>query len=203
MALKRVIEGEWRLLTRYICPGHTITQCKNPRKIDRSNLSNMEIEEAWARIKRAVQERDIDDIKEAVQIYVKASPKTTYAELERAFRAQGVALWLIAIEKALAPAFVNMDLQGNLGKKFTVTYRFQWSPSRPRDREVWPKDVDENLERLADAGEVVYGGLPKCSNCDEIGHVAKSCPQDKVEKPNSFEITCFNCGEKGHRVRDC
>ncbi|AEO57085.1 hypothetical protein MYCTH_2302856, partial [Thermothelomyces thermophilus ATCC 42464] len=163
----------------------------------------MTTEETWTEIKRAVKERDIDDIKKAIQIYVKSSPDTTYAELERAFRAQDVPVWLIAIEKTLASTFVNMDLQGNLGKKYTVTYRFQWNPPRPRDRELWPKDVDENLERLADAGEVVYGGLPKCTNCGEVGHIAKRCLQDKVEQPNRFEITCFNCGESGHRLRDC
>ncbi|SPQ20895.1 3302d475-c616-4072-a63d-5381d86d92d5 [Thermothielavioides terrestris] len=182
--------------------GHTVSQCKGARKIDRSHLPDMSTEEAWALIKRAVKEREIDDIKEAIQIYVKSAPETTYPELERGFRAQGLGLWLIAVEKVLADTFTNMDLQGNLGKKYTVTYRFQWNPPRPRDRERWPKDVDENLERLKDAGEVVYGGLPKCSNCDEVGHISKSCPQEKVEK-NVVEIMCYNCGEKGHRVRDC
>lgn len=183
--------------------GHTVSQCKNSRKIDRDHLADMPTEEAWTLIKRAVKERDIDDVKEAIQIYVKSSPNATYADLERAFRAQDVPLWLIAIEKTLASTFTNMDLQGCLGKTYTVTYRFQWNPPRPRDREVWPKDVDENIERLGDAGEVVYGGLPKCGNCDEIGHIAKSCPQEKVEKANAFEIMCFNCSEPGHRVRDC
>lgn len=153
-------------------------------------------------IKQAVKGRDIDDVKEAIQIYVKSSPETTYAELERAFRNQDVPLWLIAIEKPLVSTLTNMDLQGNLGKKHTVTYRFQWNPPRPRDRELWPKDVDENIERLKDAGEVVHGGLPKCHNCEEIGHVAKSCPQEKIEKANAVEIVCYNCNETGHRVRD-
>jgi hypothetical protein len=180
-----------------------VSGCKNARKVDREHIPVMSTEEAWTAIKRAVKERDIDNAKEAIQAYVKSSPEATYAELERAFRAQDVGIWLIAIEKPLASTFTNMDLQGNLGKKYTVTYRFQWNPPRPRDRDVWPKDVDENIERLGDAGEVVYGGLPKCRNCDEIGHIAKSCPQDQLEKPSTFEITCFNCGETGHRVRDC
>ncbi|KAL2152704.1 hypothetical protein VTH82DRAFT_5888 [Thermothelomyces myriococcoides] len=184
-------------------PGHTISQCKGARKIDRSDLPEMTTEEAWAEIKRAAKERDVDDVKKAIQIYVKASPEITYAELERAFRDQDIPVWLIAIEKALASTLVNMDLQGNLGKKYTVTYRFQWNPPRPRDRELWPKNVEENLERLADAGEVVYGGLPKCINCGEVGHIAKRCSQDRVEQPNRFEITCFNCSETGHRLRDC
>lgn len=163
----------------------------------------MSADDAWVLILRAAKERDIDDVKEAIQTYVKATPEATYVELERAFRAHDVGIWLIAIEKTLAVTLTNMDLQGNLGKKYTVTYRFQWNPPRPRDREAWPKDVDENLERLADAGEVVDGGLPKCSNCDEVGHIAKSCPQERAERPNPFEIVCFNCSEVGHRVRDC
>lgn len=163
----------------------------------------MTTEEAWALIRAATRDRDIDDVKEGIQTYVKSSPETTYAELEQAFRVQDNPVWLIAIEKVLASTFTNMDLQGNLGKKYTVTYRFQWNPPRPRDREVWPKDVEENIERLKDAGEVVYGGLPKCSNCDELGHISKSCPQEKAEKPDTNSILCFNCGEQGHRVRDC
>jgi len=180
-----------------------VSKCEGARKIDRSGLPDMTTEEAWALIKRAAREREIDDVKYGIQIYVKSSPETTFAELERAFRDQDVPVWLIGIEKVLAPTFTNMDLQGHLGKKFTVTYRFQWNPPRPRDREVWPKDVAENLERLNDAGEVVYGGLPRCRNCDEVGHISKSCPQEKIEKPNTTEIICFNCGEAGHRVRDC
>ncbi len=191
------------MLTCLKIPGHTISNCENARKVDRSHVPDMTTEEAWALIRAATRDRDCDDLKEGVQIYVKSSPETTYAELERAFREQEIPAWLIAIEKGLASTFTNMDLQGNLGKKYTVTYRFQWNPPRPRDREIWPKDVEENIERLKDAGEVVYGGLPRCSNCEEIGHISKSCPQEKTEKPDANIIMCFNCGEQGHRVRDC
>lgn len=131
------------------------------------------------------------------------SPETTYEDLERAFRDQDIKIYLIAIPKELASTFVNMDLQGNLGKKYTVTYRFQWAAPRPRERAIWPKDPEENIERLKDAGEVVYGGLPKCRNCDEVGHISKSCPEEKREVANSMAITCYNCNEVGHRVRDC
>jgi hypothetical protein len=162
----------------------------------------MTTEEAWALIEKAAKERDIDDAKSAIKAYSKSSPDTTYEELEKAFRAQDIPLWLIAIEKPLAMTLTNMDLQGNLGKKYTVTYRLQWNPPRPRERELWPKDPAENLERLKDAGEPVPGGLPKCRNCDELGHVAKSCPKDKVEL-TIVEVLCYNCGEKNHRVRDC
>jgi len=160
-------------------------------------------EEAWAKIKQAALERDIDDVKEAIQTYVKAQPDATFAGIEEGLRGEDVKLWLIAIEKpALASTLTNMDLQGNTEKKYTVTYRFQWNPPRPVDRELWPKDVGENLERLKDAGEVVPRGLPKCRNCGEIGHISKSCPEDKLEM-EQVVIKCYNCDQVGHRVRDC
>ncbi|KAK0727013.1 hypothetical protein B0T26DRAFT_112661 [Lasiosphaeria miniovina] len=163
----------------------------------------MSTEDAWVLIKEAVNERDIDDVKEAVQTYVKSSPSTTYPELEEAFRSQKLPLWLIAIEKTgLVSTLTNMDLQGELEKKYTVTYRFQWNPPRPRDREVWPKDVEENIERLKDAGEVVPRGVPKCRNCGQVGHTSKSCPEEKLEK-QATTINCYNCDAVGHRIRDC
>lgn len=182
--------------------GHWARECKAPKKIDRSNLPDKTVEEAWALILEAVNEGELDDIKHAVQIYAKASPETTFLELEKAFREQDIKLYLICIERPLASMLTNMDLQGYTDKKYTVTYRLAWNPPRPRDREIWPKDIDENFERLADAGETVDRGKPKCHNCGEIGHISKSCPQEKreVEAPT---IKCFNCDGVGHRMRDC
>ncbi|KAL2021805.1 hypothetical protein VTK56DRAFT_6579 [Thermocarpiscus australiensis] len=165
-------------------------------------VPDMTPDDAWANIKRAVVERDIDEVKSAVQIYVKANPEVTYHTLEHAFRKEGINLFLVALEKPLAAAFTNMDLQGNLGKKYTVTYRLQWAPPRQVDREAWPKDYDENLERLKNAGEVVEVFLPRCGNCGELGHISKSCPQEKVEK-TVLDIKCYNCDQIGHRMRDC
>jgi hypothetical protein len=54
-----------------------------------------------------------------------------------------------------------------------------------------------------DAGEPVDRGIPKCSNCDQLGHISKSCPEEKQENADRAEVKCFNCDEVGHRVRDC
>ena len=139
-----------------------------------------------------------------MQIYVKASPETTYVELEEAFRNQALDVWLIAIEKPyLAPTLTNMDLQGHMDKKYTVTYRFSPKPTRPREREVWPDTPEQNLERLADAGEVVDRGVTKCNNCNELGHSSKFCPEEKRESETVRTVKCYNCDGEGHRVRDC
>lgn len=160
-------------------------------------------EEAWKLLETAIGERDIDEIKEKIQIYVKAQPETTFPELEKALRSQGYVLYLIPLERTnLAVTLTNMDLQGNLGKNYTVNYRLSDKPRRQTEKEGWPETHDEVLERLADAGDVVPCGLPKCMRCNEIGHVARDCTQDKVENDRVI-VKCFNCGEEGHRIRDC
>lgn len=137
-------------------------------------------------------------------MYVKSLPETTYMDLEDGFRAQNMGLYLIGIERPhLAPTLTNMDLQGHLDKKYTVTYRFSDKPPRPRERDVWPASPEENKERLADAGEVVDRGIPKCSNCEELGHTSKNCTEEKRDNMDKAVVKCYNCDEEGHRVRDC
>ncbi|KAJ9156268.1 Cellular nucleic acid-binding protein [Pleurostoma richardsiae] len=184
-------------------PGHTTIECKAPRKLDRSDVRDADSIEAWVLLQKAIKEQDVDDVKEAVQMYCKALPDMTYVQLEQALRNQDFNLWLIPLEKAgLAATLTNMDLQGNLDKKYTVNYRFNPKPQRPREREGWPADEKEILERLADAGEVVARLVRKCTNCNELGHISKHCTQEKMESERPA-IKCYNCDAEGHRVRDC
>ncbi|CAJ2502764.1 Uu.00g101580.m01.CDS01 [Anthostomella pinea] len=182
--------------------GHSAAECESARKLDRSDVETVDADVAWEKICEATKEHDMDDVKEAVQQYIKACPQTTYPELEAAFRNQEIDLYLIALEKpSMISTLTNMDFQGNLGKKYSVTYRFDPKPARPREAEGWPTPED-NIERLADAGEVVNSGLSKCTNCDGLGHISKNCTEPKMEKEQVM-ITCYNCNETGHRVRDC
>ncbi|ETS82214.1 hypothetical protein PFICI_07216 [Pestalotiopsis fici W106-1] len=183
--------------------GHMVAECQNARVIDRSNVRDVEGVVAWDKMVEAAKIRDMDDVKEGFQEYVKASPDLTYLDVEKGFRDQDAGIYIIAIEKPqLIGALTNMDLQGNLGKKYTITFRFDNKPLRERERQFFPKDAAENLERLSDAGEPVDSRKMKCSNCSEYGHISKNCPEDKVEKEQAV-VKCFHCGEEGHRVRDC
>ncbi|KAJ3502136.1 hypothetical protein NM208_g16789 [Fusarium decemcellulare] len=184
--------------------GHMRKNCENARKINRDHIADMSQDEAWDKLKQAVVERDMDDAKEAVQEYVKAvDGAITYRELQEALIDQKIGLWLIATERPLIQVFANMDLQGNMGKKYTVSYRFTEKADRPREIEGWPKDREELLSRLDDAGEIVDKGIPLCTNCKELGHISKFCTQEKMERSDGPKISCVNCGEDGHRVRDC
>jgi hypothetical protein len=151
----------------------------------------------------AAEERDLDDVLDAAQRYFKAAPDTTYPQMEKGFRAQGFSVYLICLEKELTSTYTNMDLQGNLDKKYTVTWRLSDKPMRPSEKDGWPATPEENLERLEDAGKAVDRGIPKCSNCEQLGHTFKGCSEDKQENADKAVVSCFNCSEVGHRMRDC
>ena len=136
--------------------------------------------------------------------------------MEKGFRSQDIKVYLIGMEKELALTYTNMDLQGNLDKKYTVNWRFSDKPARPKENEFWPKTPEENLERLADAGVPVDRGVPKWSvsllsvvvihfakcfsnNCDTLGHTSRSCPQEKMENADRAILKCYNCDGEGHR----
>jgi hypothetical protein len=190
-------------LMMFVTTGHRILDCKNPRLIDRSHVPDVAPDDAWDEVKAAVAERDLDDIKTALDKYIKAIPATTYVQLEQAFRSQNLGVWIIALEREHSVVYTNMDLQGNLDKKYTVSYRLSSKPKRPKEAEDWPASPEENLERLKDAGWPTDRGIPKCNNCDQLGHISKSCPEEKQEPTDRAVVKCYNCDEIGHRVRDC
>ncbi|TVY66250.1 Cellular nucleic acid-binding protein-like protein [Fusarium oxysporum f. sp. cubense] len=184
--------------------GHMRKNCEKPRKINRDHVADVSADDAWNKIKQAAIERDVDDAKEAVEEYIKAvDGDITYRQLQEALIDQGIGLWLIPTERSLIQVFTNMDLQGHIDKKYTISYRFVEQADRPRELEGWPKSRDELLSRLDDAGEVVDRGVPLCLNCKELGHISKFCTQEKTERSDAVKISCFNCGADGHRVRDC
>ncbi|KAF7543252.1 hypothetical protein G7Z17_g10889 [Cylindrodendrum hubeiense] len=198
---------------------HMRKNCENARKINRDHVATVTPDEAWTKLKQAVSERDVDDAKEAVQEYIKAlDGNVTYRELQEALIEQGISLWLIATEKPLISIFTNMNLQGAMGKKYTVSYRFSEKPDRPREIDGWPQDRAEILSRLDDAGDVVDKGVPLCFNCKELGHSSKYCEQEKVERTDAPKISCYNCngpeprvdkfackncGKSGHKIAEC
>ncbi|KAI9791694.1 MAG: hypothetical protein M1835_000129 [Candelina submexicana] len=182
--------------------GHKTLECKNNRALDLSGIPNKTPEEAFEMLKAADEERDLDDFREALKIYSKAVPLTTYKQLEQTFRENGFNVHLIAIEKEIPATHVIVDLQGKLDCKYQVSYHRSAKPRIPGSAAKWPANPEENMERLGDAGMVVDRQVIKCTNCNELGHGARFCPEDKATVER-VEVKCVNCEEVGHRARDC
>lgn len=174
--------------------GHSIIDCKNPRKIEHNDVEDIEAEVAWANLIKQSKEGDFDDMKDEAMKYIKASPDATYPQLEKAFRSQNIPIYLIAMEKELNQTFTNMDLQGNLDRKYSVSWRKSPKHSRPKEKENWPATPEENLERLADAGQPVDRGIPLCTRCNELGHISKHCSEEPGERER-VQVQCYNCNE--------
>ncbi|KIY02853.1 uncharacterized protein Z520_01318 [Fonsecaea multimorphosa CBS 102226] len=182
--------------------GHEALDCTNPKFVDNTRVADKSEDEAWELLKQASDERDIGDFKEALQILSKAAPEYTYPMLEKEFRKRGFSIYLIAMEKDHGDTWTNVNLQGDTGKKYAISYFTSDKPQRPTLVDKWPASPEENLTRLADAGIPLDRGVDKCSNCGKIGHTTKRCPDERVASVQPT-VTCYLCGEEGHRVRDC
>ncbi|CAG8036861.1 unnamed protein product [Penicillium salamii] len=202
--------------------GHRTIECTEKRKFDLNHVADMLPVEAWAAMKKASDEKDLDDFREALKIYSKSSPEETFADVEKKMREEDFKIFIIGLvstglvlhiqgsiayecqqEKEVDDVISLIDLQGTLDREYVVGFYFRAKASRGKLRERWPADPEENLERLANAGLPFERMIPKCLNCGELGHIKKSCKEERVENDDRVEIKCSNCDEVGHRVRDC
>lgn len=85
-------------------------------------------------------------------------------------------------------------------EKFKLAFRI--GGNRQGEFVNWIADMRHNLRR---SGRLFIGwnscrvqdfvGLSRCYKCQNYGHIAKNCIQEKD--------TCGHCGADGHRARDC
>jgi hypothetical protein len=144
--------------------GHGALECKNKKAVNNSNVADKTEAEAWDMLKDASNDKDLDDFKEAIKILSKAAPQYTYQQLETEFRKRGYKVYTIALEKEIGETWTNVDLQGEIGKKYAIGYYFSEKPQRPNLASKWPATAEENMERLADAGIPMDRGVEKCNN---------------------------------------
>ncbi|KAI4754275.1 hypothetical protein E4T51_12601 [Aureobasidium sp. EXF-12344] len=184
--------------------GHTAAACTEKYNIYPDGLAfTDDADKAWDNLVLANTIGDVDDFYQAFWIYCKVAPELTLVQLEECFRETDFKWYLIAKEQSVpSPVHTNVDLQGNSDKKYQVSFQKTAKPRRAILAEGWPKTLEENLERLHDAGFPMDNLKPYCTNCEESGHSMKTCPQEKqvIEKP---KVTCSNCNTDGHYVRDC
>ncbi|KAL8746666.1 MAG: hypothetical protein Q9190_001355 [Brigantiaea leucoxantha] len=184
----------------------TIASKKNNKAFDLSSIETLSIEDAWDKLIKAgieaVETRDLDEFREAVNVYHKAVPELSYLELERALRTNEIAIYLIATDKRMMDTQTLVNLAGKLDCRYQVGYYFKKTPRSAMMAESWPANDEENHERLKDAGVPIDRGIPKCLRCKEMGHTSKSCSEE-VAATEKIVVKCLNCEEEGHRVRDC
>ena len=85
-----------------------------------------------------------------------------------AFRDQDFRTHLFAIEKELPSTMTFVNLQGELDKKYQVTFCLSARPKRAKSSSAWPSNLEENLDRLKDAGLPLERGIPLCTRCKGI-----------------------------------
>ncbi|BCS27271.1 putative zinc knuckle transcription factor (CnjB) [Aspergillus puulaauensis] len=182
--------------------GHKTLECKENRKFDLNSIADQLPEVAWAGLKKASDERDLEDFRENFKVYCKAAPNATFVDIEKKMREQSFNIYLIALEKEQTDCISLIDLQGRLNCTYVVGFFYSAKPQRANLRERWPSSVEDNLERLGDAGLPYDRQIPKCANCGEMGHTSRGCKEERaiIER---VEVKCVNCNEPGHRARDC
>ncbi|KAL8842030.1 MAG: hypothetical protein Q9205_005050 [Flavoplaca limonia] len=211
--------------------GHMVSECTNKKVFDfLANVPSMSEDDAWSNVVRAAKEaadtRDLDEFREAIQVYQKAVKELSYEQLERSFRANGLGIYIIAMEPRegeILDTHTLVDLSGKKDCKYKVGYFFKKTARSGKLADAWPSSEEENLVRLQDAGIPYERGIPKCLRCkgksaslpkrlnqlsltvcplQEMGHTSKACTQEEneIEKP---KVKCVICEEDGHRARDC
>ncbi|KND89636.1 hypothetical protein TOPH_05772, partial [Tolypocladium ophioglossoides CBS 100239] len=166
--------------------GHMKRSCENARKVNRDHIADLSPDEAWAKLQKAVAERDIDDTKEAVQEYVKAlGGAISYRDLQEAMLNNSINLFFIATERDLVNVFTNMDLQGNMGKKYSISYRFSEKPDRPREADKSGHKVADceeppNLDNV-ECRKCQERSKVQCTNCQQFGHTKVRCKEPPAE----------------------
>jgi hypothetical protein len=74
--------------------------------------------------------------------------------------------YLIAKQQDIADTQTIVNLQGVGGQRYVISFQFSPRPRRAKFAEGWPSSVEENMTRLSEAGFVMDGLIPKCTNCE-------------------------------------
>ena len=152
-----------------LAAGHVATECSANRLFAAYKVNNeLTAEEAWAALKNADDDKDVDEIKKCILAYAMAYSELTLYDLESSFRDAGFKTFLIAKEQAISVTHTIVNLEGKPGQKFVVSLQWADKPCRAKFAEGWPNSKEENMARLAEAGFILDGFVTKCGNCNEV-----------------------------------
>ncbi|KAK3069636.1 hypothetical protein LTR53_011880 [Teratosphaeriaceae sp. CCFEE 6253] len=185
--------------------GHKASECTMSRMIgvfSDMKIEDMPAEDAWTALMQADKTKDVHDINHAMFTYVKAYPELTFEELEKTFRDMHMNTFLIAKQQEVKDTHIIVNLQGTIDQEYVVSIQFSPKPRRAAFASGWPDTAEENLVRLSKAGVVMDRLIPKCVNCNELGHTSRNCKEERREVEKAG-ISCQVCNTEGHRARDC
>ena len=173
--------------------------------LDWTHHPEVESEEAWEQLQKADVTKDIDDIREAFEIYCRNTPTAELQAIEQRLRAEEMNLHLVAMEKDLPSNKTNVDLQNNMDRTYSVVLQLSARSKRSKQMtSMLASSAEENFARLADCGFIVKSPIPVCFKCSCKGHRSAECTSDIIpEQSRKVIIICSNCGEEGHRLRVC
>jgi hypothetical protein len=122
---------------------HDTVDCNNNYSFDMNGIPDMTEGECWNLIKKASDEVDMDDFKDALKALQKSCPELTYPALEKQLRARNHRFYIIALDKDIGGAYTNVNLQGEINKKYAVSFFKSAKPPRPLMVAKWPKDPED------------------------------------------------------------
>ena len=169
-----VIPTELSLTGHNSCDGtgHGSRSCPEPQRervvrplLDWARHPQMDSECAWEKFKLADQNRDMDDIKEAFEVYAKNTPETTFQEIEKRLREEKCNTHLIGLTKEIPIDKTNVDLQFQADRKYVLGFQIARKSRRTKMSEgMLAESYEENFERLSNCGYTVQTNIPICYN---------------------------------------
>ena len=155
--------------------GHTVAECSANRLFSAYKVdTELTAEEAWAALKKADGDKDVEEIKKGILAYAKSYPELTLYDLESAFRDADFNTFLVAKEQAISVTHTIVNLEGKPDQKFVVSIQWTDKPRRAKFSQGWPSSKEDNMARLAEAGFILDGFVTKCDNCNEVCRNASS-----------------------------
>lgn len=132
-------------------------------QLDWSHHPEMTSEAAWELLQKADATKDLDDIKDAFEVYAKNTPEATFQSIESRFRSEKFNTYLTCLQKNIPLNKTNMDLQRVPDKTYVVGFQLSIKSRRLKMSEGMVADSYEgNFERLADCGFTVASSVPVC-----------------------------------------
>ena len=128
--------------------------------------SELDSETAWKAVVDSAKDKDLDTLRSAIKAYARAvEDKFSLQDVEKALRDADLPMYLIAMKQEIAVNHTIVDMIGNPGREFVLSFQLSGKPRRKRMAEGWPKTPEENMQRLASCGFVQDIGVPLCGNC--------------------------------------